>query len=68
MDILMAATYYRIEVSPHVQPTTKMRDTITNRGMEGGRTLVSLPPKSGGQGADNMREAPTPVTPRNNIS
>ena len=38
------------------------------KGMEGGRTLVSLPPKSGGQGDEYMKDTVSPVTTRNSVS
>jgi hypothetical protein len=54
----MATTHSTLEGCPSVQGTPKLRDTITNRGDMGG---VSLPPKSGGQGDENMKETVTPV-------
>ena len=55
MGILMAETYYISEGGPHVQPTTELRDTITNRGWEGGVLSYPFPQRVGARGMTNKR-------------
>jgi hypothetical protein len=55
MVILMSSTYYISEGGSRVQPTTKLRDTITNRGDKGGVLPYPFPQRVGARGMTNKR-------------